>query len=281
MSDTVSSQLCYFVPPKDGSRPWQAVDFDPATGERPSNFGVEEKEVNIENVRGKEGAYSLDTTGFQYFSHASSHTKFTDDEEIKKEYYPESEALLKKFTGAGRVVIFDHTIRRHRPGQLTETEHTRQPVPRVHVDQTPDSAERRVHMHAPELATELLKHRYQIINLWRPISHPADDFPLALCDYRSINWDKDLVPSTLKFAKRDGETFSVKYNPEHKWKYVKGMRLEEGVLIKCFDSKMDGSVAILTPHTAFVDPTTPKDAPHRESIELRALVFYDNLPNGA
>jgi len=40
-----------------------------------------------------------------------------------------------------------------------------------------------------------------------------------------------------------------------------------------FDSKMDGSVAILTPHTAFTDPTTPEDAPHRESIELRALVL--------
>jgi hypothetical protein len=100
------------------------------------------------------------------------------------------------------------------------------------VDQTPEAAERRVHMHAPELATELLKHRYQIINLWRPISHPADDFPLALCDYRSINWDTDLVPTTVKFPNRDGETFNVKYNQEHKWKYVRGMRPEEGVLIK-------------------------------------------------
>ena len=40
-------------------------------------------------------------------------------------------------------------------------------------------------------------------------------------------------------------------------------------------SIQDGSVAILTPHTAFVDPTTPPDAPLRESIELRTLVFYD------
>jgi hypothetical protein len=36
---------------------------------------------------------------------------------------------------------------------------------------------------------------------------------------------------------------------------------------------MDGSVAVLTPHTAFIDPTTPKDASYRESIELRALVL--------
>jgi len=87
-------------------------------------------------------------------------------------------------------------------------------------------------MHAPDLAPELLRHRYQIINLWRPISHPAIDYPLALCDYRSISWDKDLVATTLKFATRDGETFSVKYSPEHKWKYLRGMTPEEAVLIK-------------------------------------------------
>jgi hypothetical protein len=39
------------------------------------------------------------------------------------------------------------------------------------------------------------------------------------------------------------------------------------------ESKED--VARLTPHTAFSDPTTPADAPARQSIELRALVFYD------
>jgi hypothetical protein len=110
MTDTVASHLFYFVPPKDGSRPWHAVDIDPATGEHLSNFVAEPKEVNIENVRGKEDAYSLDTSGFQYFTHAFSHTKFTDEEEIKKEYYPESEALLKKLTGAGRIVIFDHSM---------------------------------------------------------------------------------------------------------------------------------------------------------------------------
>jgi hypothetical protein len=42
-----------------------------------------------------------------------------------------------------------------------------------------------------------------------------------------------------------------------------------------FDSVQDGSVAVLTPHTAFEDPSMPKDAPLSESIELRALVFYD------
>lgn len=102
----------------------------------------------------------------------------------------------------------------------------------VHVDQTPQSAERRVYMHAPDLAPELLKHRYQIINLWRPISNPAIDYPLALCDYRSLDYDNDLVASTLKFQDRDGETFQVKFNPDHRWKYFRGLKTDEVILIK-------------------------------------------------
>ncbi|KAF8584676.1 hypothetical protein K439DRAFT_1633390 [Ramaria rubella] len=276
-ADTVPATLLYFSPPADGAHPYLIVNADPITGKQESNFTQEAHTVDIENIRGKEGKYSLDTSGFKFFREPAKHTRFLDDEEIKREYYPESEELLKRMTGASRVILFDHTVRRHRPGQPDTSEDKRQPVPRVHVDQTPASAARRVHMHAPEaLASELLKHRYQIINLWRPISHPAVDFPLALCDYRTVNWEKDLVPTLLKFGERDGETFSVKWNEAHRWKYVRGLSVEEGVLIKCFDSQMNGSVAVLTPHTAFKDPTTPEDAPYRESIELRALVFYED-----
>ncbi|THU75153.1 hypothetical protein K435DRAFT_707591, partial [Dendrothele bispora CBS 962.96] len=85
----------------------------------------------------------------------------------------------------------------------------------------------------------------------------------------------DLTPVALIYPDREGETMGVRYNTEHKWKYLKGMTPDEFVLIKCYDSKEDGSVSILTPHTAFEDPSTPPDASPRESIELRALVFYD------
>ncbi|KIJ43592.1 hypothetical protein M422DRAFT_30846, partial [Sphaerobolus stellatus SS14] len=272
--DTVSASLNYSQLPADGSKPFVHINADPVTGERPTNITQVPRVFEIENIRGKEDQYNTDNAGFQYVKNKATHTKFTDDAEIRKEYYAESIGLLKKLTGARRVIIFDHSkIRRHRPGVVDDSEDKRQPVPRVHVDQTPEAAANRVRRHAPDQATELLQHRYQIINLWRPISHTAEELPLALCDYRSINWDTDLVPTTLRYPDHDGETFTVKYNPNHKWKYLRNMTTEEVVLIKCFDSKQDG--AILTPHTAFVDPTSPKDAPHRESIELRALVFYD------
>ncbi|KAG2138403.1 uncharacterized protein EDB93DRAFT_1090761, partial [Suillus bovinus] len=120
--------------------------------------------------------------------------------------------------------------------------------------------------------------RFQIINLWRPISHAAEDWPLALCDFRSAEFEKDLISVALIYPDREGETFGVKYSPNHQWKYMKAMTPEKFVLIKWranFDSVQDGSVARLTPHTGFQDPNTPEGAPFRESIELRALVFYD------
>lgn len=126
-------------------------------------------------------------------------------------------------------------IRRRRPGEIDDSPQKRQPVPQVHVDQTKASATARVHRHLPVSdAPELLKHRFQIINLWRPINHPAWDWPLALCDYRSIDVERDLVPSTLKYPDHDGETLQVRYNPNHKWKYVKGMEPDEFVLIKWY-----------------------------------------------
>ena len=188
-------------------------------------------------------------------------------------------------------------IRRRRPGEIDDGPQKRQPVSSVHVDQTAESATTRVHRHLPASdAPELLKHRFQIINLWRPIGRPAWDWPLALCDYRSIDTQNDLVPTTLRYPDRDGETLSVKYNPNHKWKYLKGMEPDEFVLIKwcvpgrvkfkrnglgltricSFDSRNDGKTAILTPHTAFDDLSKPEGAPLRESIELRLLVFYDD-----
>lgn len=103
---------------------------------------------------------------------------------------------------------------------------------RVHVDQTPESAANRVKRHVPELAEELLEHRYQIINLWRPISHPAMESPLAVCDYRSIDLEKDLVPTDLRYPNQKREIFTVNYNPAHKWKYLKGMTPEEAILFK-------------------------------------------------
>ena len=126
-------------------------------------------------------------------------------------------------------------------------------MPLVHVDQTPESAAARVRRHtSAEDAPKLLQKRFQIINLWRPISHTAWDWPLALCDYSSIDYKRDLIPTTLKYPDRDGETYSVAFNESHRWKYVRGMTPDDIVLIKWYvpSSPRVCATASDTPHVA-------------------------------
>ncbi|KAH7141001.1 amino acid permease-domain-containing protein [Dactylonectria macrodidyma] len=228
-------------------------------------------DVTIHDVRGEEDKYTLDGNGFQVFKRGATEKDFLDDEQIKASYYPEVEQLLKDVTGASRVFIFDHTIRRQPPGDDSADRSRRGPVQRVHIDQSYDASLSRVPHHLPEDADELLKGRVQIINVWRPIKTVQRD-PLALADAFSVS-DSDLVVTELIYPTRRGETYAVRYNEGQKWFYKSYLSPEEVLLIKCFDSKKDGR-ARRVPHTAFVDPSSADDAPSRESIEIRALVFH-------
>jgi hypothetical protein len=280
-------------------KPWAKVD-GPGT-----SFTNVYKKRSVENIRDRLGDFGTDISGFAVYKSPAKEKLFTDDKAVRAGYYPEVEALLKeKLPGVKKVVIFDHTIRRRQKAS------PRQPVQQVHVDQTPGAAAARVRRHLPpEDAEDLLKGRYQIINVWRPIENPASDFPLAVIDWRSTS-PSDFVKVDLLYPLRNredgtdddrgkevfpdpesahdttgyeikGETYSVQPNDKHKFYYVKDMTPEEAMFIKCFDSRGQGlpngveGLARCTPHTAFVDPQTPKDAPGRQSIEVRCLVFYE------
>jgi hypothetical protein len=121
-------------------------------------------------------------------------------------------------------------IRRRHPG---EPDFRSQPVPRVHVDQTAASAIARVHKHLPASdVPNLLERRFQIVNLWRPIANPALDWPLALCDYRSVDLKRDAFTIDRISAGIIGESMGVQYNENQKWKYLHGMTPEEFILLK-------------------------------------------------
>jgi hypothetical protein len=250
------------------------VDGDgvPPPGEPWSTALPEPHTVTIHNARPILDSVYLDSEGYQLLEQQCAMKNFYDDDEVRAVYYPEAEQALKQATGADRVFIFDHTVRRRVPGVEDRRTGPRQPATRVHVDHTATSGPQRVRDWLPEEAETLLRGRVQIINLWRPIHGPLRDAPLAVCDAQTVSPD-DLVPSDLIYPHRVGETYGVKYNPAHRWLYVPEMRTDEVLLLKCYDSELDGRARFL-PHTAFVDPTTPSDAPPRESIELRTLVFH-------
>ncbi|KUJ16767.1 uncharacterized protein LY89DRAFT_684823 [Mollisia scopiformis] len=279
-------------------KPWGKVD-GPGT-----SFTLKDYQRDVTSLRGAESQYSTENSGFAVYNHPAEEELFTNESAIRNGYYAEVEAMLRaRLPGkVKKVVIFDHTIRRR------DKNSPRQPVQQVHVDQTPGAAAARVRRHLPaEEAEELLKGRYAIINVWRPIENAATDFPLAVIDWRSTSASdfiavdlmyptrtdaddddrgKEKLPDektlqSLEGYQAKGETFAVAPKEGHKFYYVKDMRPEEVMLLKCYDSAGEGEplgkkgLAVRTPHTAFFDPATPESAPGRQSIEVRCLVFYE------
>jgi hypothetical protein len=266
----VTAELNYLAPTDGKPRTYA---FDPPPGEPKSTALPEPRDVPIFDGRPIADSISLDREGFALVRHPTSVRDFYDDNEVRRVYYPAAEAFLRATLKADRVFIFDHTVRRRVEGSADVRDAgPRQPATRIHVDQTDLSGRNRVYEHLPDEADELLKGRVQVINLWRPIRGPLLDSPLAMADAQSVAAG-DLIATDLIYPGRNGETYSVKYSPAHRWFYFPKMSADEALLLKCYDSATDGT-ARFAPHTAFVDPTTPADAPPRESIELRTLVFH-------
>jgi hypothetical protein len=228
--------------------------------------------VGIRNGRALLNELSLDKQGFELVKHETSVTDFYDRDEVQRVYYPEIEQLLKDATGASRVVIFDHQVRCLPMAQRGERG-AREYGKVVHNDYTAKSGPRRVrdHLPPPEIE-EALKHRFAEVNVWRPIRGPIESSPLAVCDASSIAAE-DFVPSDLVYPDKIGETYRFKHNPNHRWFYFPQMERNEAILLKCYDSKEDGR-ARFTAHTAFEDPTSAPGAAARESVEVRALLFW-------
>jgi len=266
----VRAELNYLKP--GGGRP-VSYTFEPPAGQPWSSGEPDPRTVPVLDGRplAALGEFSLDRNGFELVAHRSALADFSGEETIRAVYYPEAERLLRGATGAEKVVVFDHTLRDSARGSRA-TAALREPVRRVHNDQTFVSGPRRVRDHLPpEEAQQRLRQRFAIVNLWRPLA-TVEQLPLAMCDARTIA-PQDRVASDLVYRDKVGETYAFLYNPNHRWYWFPRQRPDEALLLKIYDSRDDGT-ARLTAHTAFELAAAPPDAPPRRSIELRALVFW-------
>ena len=246
--------------------------YGPPPGMPRTNARYDERVMPIYSARPIARELSLDREGLELVEQRSAVKDFYDEGELRRVYYPEMERLVAQATGATRVTVFDHTVRRREWGKEDRAPGAaRQPVMRVHNDYTEKSGPQRVRDLFPDEAETLLKKRFSFINVWRPIRGPLLDTPLAVCDASSCA-PGDFVGSEQRYQDRVGETYVVTWSPAHRWYYAPAMQPHETLLLKCYDSLR--SVARFAPHSAFVDPTTPADAPPRESIEIRTIAFF-------
>jgi hypothetical protein len=214
---------------------------------------------------------SLDVEGFCLAPHATAVDDLWNPEGVRARYWPEMEALVARVTGATRVVAFDHNVRSAPKAERREQQ-AQAPVRYTHNDYTERSGPQRVRDLFPGAEAErLLARRFAVVNVWKPIRGPVEEWPLAFCDARTIRMD-DFVATDLRYRDRLGEVYSLRFNPAHRWFYYPAMRADEALLLKCYDS--DPARARFTAHSAFEDPTSPPNAAPRESIEVRTLAFF-------
>src|SRR5499425_2466691 len=266
--DQIEATLNYIV--DDGSKVFTIV-ASPGGSDTRSGGKPDPHRVAIHNGRPHARDFVLERHGFRFVRHDTKVKEFYDEDEIRRVYYPEMEALVKAESGAKRVVVFDHTLRTADDDER-EARGIREVVRRAHNDYTEWSGPQRVRDLLPDEADDLLRRRFAIIQVWRPIRHPVETFPLAICDARSLS-PENLVVSERRYPHRTGQTYAITYNPEHRWYWFPRMRRDEALVFKVYDSLTDGR-ARWTAHTAFHDPTSPPHARPRESIEIRTLAFF-------
>jgi hypothetical protein len=265
---TIETTLNYIV--DDGTKVF-TITAGPGGQDVRSGGTPDPHRVVLHNGRPIAKNLDLEKHGFRFVRHDTKVADFYDEAEIKRVYYPEMEALIKAESGAKRVVVFDHTLRTA-DNALRESKKIREVVRRVHNDYTEWSGPQRVRDILPGEADELLKRRFAIIQVWRPIRHPVETNPLAMADARTLAPD-DMIIAERRYPDRIGQTYAIRFNPAHKWFWFPRIRREEAYVFKVFDSEKDGR-ARWTAHTAFDDPTTPPNAHPRESIEIRTLAFF-------
>lgn len=242
----------------------------PADRER-SGFNV--RQAGFEVIEG----FGLPETEKGWAEH-----KWEDSEWIESVYYADVDRIFKDKLGVTSTFIFDHTVRKRRTQQeeqLPETPDSRKPVFVAHSDQSRWAGENRVLKHLGQDVLDKVKRgelHAQLINLWRPLRGQAWDMPLAVADSRTVSRGengkpKDWIETELRYPTWTGQTLSIYSNPEHRWYYKSGLGTDEAILLKCYDSVDETR----TPHTAFEDPTTPKNTEPRWSIEVRVLAITD------
>ena len=270
-ADTVTASLRYLENKED-----TVVYVASVGGEQiPSHEGnFKDHSIAIQNGRQRAKPFTLDREGFTLHPHKSVVTNFYDDDQIAETYDVEIKALVQDLTGATHVEIFDHT-RRSASTDVRAERKIREPASTIHNDYTNFSGIQRLLDHyaqTPDDVISFMKNRFAIVNVWRSINGPVMTSPLALCDATTVDCTQ-LVRVKRQGNNRKGEVQLATWDEAHSWYYFPEMQMDEAVLIKTYDSALDGRTRF-TIHTAFDDPATPSEAAPRESMETRCFLFF-------
>jgi hypothetical protein len=237
--------------------------------------------VRIANARSLEP--ELDREGFALVRHESSIVDFDliqGDPEIDQCYIDEMADLLARVTGATQTFMLGGGKKRFGEGATDKLAplSNAKPARYPHADNTDTSATGLVEMVDAFVDSVSLSEysRYAMYNMWRSVSPPPQDFPLAVCDARTVAPHDEVTVTAITMEHGAGEithdTTGYIYNPAHRWYYYQDMTPAEVLVFKAHDTDRRRSIRV--PHSAFTDPTCPAGVPTRASVEMRGLALF-------
>lgn len=239
--------------------------------------------VAIQNARTAAERIALDTHGFELFRHKSAIKNFRDRTEIDAVYPQEVMDTVKAITGADMILPLGYVMR---TAADTSDGRNQPPASDVHVDMSPETAPHGARAMFAQAAPGKTFRRFLASSFWRPYSQPPQDWPVALCDHRSIAPEEGVPNRRIVRDRRPKPeemlapipneedipaALIFRYGPHHRWFYYPDMNRDETLLIKLHDS--DHGRAWFAAHTAFYDEARP-GTHTRESIEFRTIAYW-------
>lgn len=294
-----TSQLTYPVRPPPGKQNGRVIDtamwskvqtiFPINVWDKPSAILHDEElemSIHVENARELKEPPTLAAAGFELVNQPGAAFDFETEAGLNA-YRKETEALVKRMTGAASATVFHSMTRRSDrdnkdsakgAGGIESRHHAS--VTRVHSDFTPANGPQRVSdLEERGLVPKgTLKKRWSIVNVWRSMSpYPIEERPLAMLDARTVDQDSVWSYSLVHEPSAEvGDNNSIAYDPAHRWFYFPKLTLDEALLFYTFDGHT-GETPRFVFHTAFDPPSAGlARPPPRESIEARCLIVFDD-----
>ncbi|KAK2598727.1 hypothetical protein N8I77_012117 [Diaporthe amygdali] len=241
-------------------------------------MNVTQRDAIISDARDLSPPPSLDAEGFMLAGHSSAVRDFRDQAELKSVHVDEIRDLLLRVTGADHVEVRGMGVLRF--GERSKDSgalNNSRPARFVHIDiSDKTAAEWNAKLELPE---DKRIRRAVHLNVWRVLTPPPQDVPLAVCDARSLSSGDTHVADAM-FDDPDGsgkivhsfEGLAIKQGVGQKWWYYSNMRTDEVLVFKTNDT--EPGVAHAVAHGAFDDPSCPEGQQPRASIEMRGIAIW-------
>jgi hypothetical protein len=245
-----------------------------------NNLVLDEHRIRIHDARPIQHGLDLERDGFALVDWPSAVRDFTDAAEVDRVYPAEICALIERLTGADKVIATRGVWRWGERAPECGSRINSRPARFVHIDYSRESFENfaRVHLETAGV-TDIdgwLAGRFVAWNIWRVITPPPQDVPLAICAAPSVAAQDFLTGEAVIDAPGQPEmrfgSSLIRHNPAHRWYWFSDMHPGEALVFKAFDS--DRSRIQGCPHSAFNNPLCPPGVTPRGSIEIRAYAYH-------